>query len=136
MEEYERSYQGHCNLTKSTMPIVKGRRWVAVSAGSWHACAIDGAAGLCLPVSLSFSVFRYAELCLCLSCLRRGRLVVLGQQQLRPERRASVLMRTLLCSRAGVAVCGFLTADMPDYTTDEGTQMWAAIYHGFPASDQ
>ena len=46
MEEYERSYQGHCNLTQSTIPIAKGRRWVAVSAGSWHACAIDGAARL------------------------------------------------------------------------------------------
>ena len=46
MEEYERTYSGHCNLNQSAMPIAQGRRWASVSAGSWHACAIDDAAGL------------------------------------------------------------------------------------------
>ena len=46
MEQYERSYHGHCNLNQSAMPIARGRRWSAVSAGAWHACAIDNVSGL------------------------------------------------------------------------------------------
>jgi hypothetical protein len=47
MEEYERSYSGHCDLNQSTMPYgYPSMRWLTVSAGSWHACAIDAKARL------------------------------------------------------------------------------------------
>ena len=40
------------------------------------------------------------------------------------------------CKILGTHGVGFWTADMPDYTTNEGTQMWTAVDQGFPPSDQ
>ena len=38
------------------------------------------------------------------------------------------------CKDLGVRGVGFWTADMPDYTTDQGTMMWAAVAKGFAAT--
>ena len=47
VEQYTRSYGGQARPEPvGDADIAKGRWWTAVSAGSWHNCAIDTAAGL------------------------------------------------------------------------------------------
>jgi hypothetical protein len=36
------------------------------------------------------------------------------------------------CKKLGTHGVAFWTADMPDYTTDEGPAMWKAVDQGFP----
>jgi len=44
----------------------------------------------------------------------------------------TLLRKYAECKKLGTHGVAFWTADMPDYATNEGTQMWAAVDRGFP----
>ena len=55
-----------------------------------------------------------------------------GRHQLWFDDPQTLVKKYHKCQTLGTHGVGFWTADMPDYTTDEGKQMWSAVDQGFP----
>lgn len=55
-----------------------------------------------------------------------------GRHQLWFDDPQTLVEKYRKCQTLGTHGVGFWTADMPDYTTDEGKQMWNAVDQGFP----
>ena len=55
-----------------------------------------------------------------------------GRHQLWYDDPETLQRKYAACMKEGARGVAFWTADMPDYTNGEGTQMWAAIDKGFP----